>query len=282
MNHFHRFAATMTRADADGQDMPDRFKYLLVGLVLVRGLKHMRANAYPVALAILLIAVLALTASALCSKQQSPQALAGASNSSDISYSYKFENPRFHIRIIEIDLNSNGAGELRFTRGESDEVLDCKVKLLPATMSRIRELFDATGFMSSDSDYQDKKHQFPHMGWMTLAAKQGSYERKARFNYTANVQIKELEEIFRGIASQEIALFDIENAERYQPLDLPKQLEVLANDLGLERITEPERLLSALNEIANDDNQALIARNQARKLIEAIKKGKFKSPAKQK
>lgn len=242
----------------------------------------MRVNSYRVALAILLIAVFALTkltSSAVCSTQQS-QALAGASDSSDISYSYKFENPRFNIRIIEIDLNSSGAGELRFTRGESDEVLDCKVKLLPATISRIRELFDATGFLSSDNDYQDKKHQFPHMGWMTLAAKQGSNARKARFNYTTNIQIKELEEIFRGIASQEIALFDIENAERYQPLDLPKQLEVLANDLGLERITEPERLLSALNEIANDDTQALIARNQARKLVEAIKKGKFKSPVK--
>lgn len=272
----------MTGADADGQDMRDRFKYTHVWLVVVRGLKHMRVNLYPAALAILLIAAFALTtptASAVCSTQRSP-ALAGASDSRDISYSYKFENPRFHIRIIEIDLNSNGAGELRFTRGESDEVLDLKVKLLPATMSRIRELFDATGFLSSDGDYQDKKHQFPHMGWMTLAARQGSNERKARFNYTTNVQIKELEEIFRGIASQEIALFDIENAERYQPLDLPKQLEVLANDLGLDRITEPERLLSALNEIANDDTQALIARNQARKLVESIKKGKFKSPAK--
>lgn len=272
----------MAGADADGQDMRDRFKYLLVGLVVVRGLKHMRMNLYPVALAILLVAAFALTtptAGAVCSTQR-PPALAGASDSSDISYSYKFENPRFNIRIIEIDLNSNGAGELRFTRGESDEVLDLKVKLVPATMSRIRELFDATGFLSSDNDYQDKKHQFPHMGWMTLSAKQGSNERKARFNYTTNVQIKELQEIFRGIASQEIALFDIENAERYQPLDLPKQLEVLANDLRLERITEPERLLSALNEIANDDTQALIARNQARKLVEAIKTGKFKSPAK--
>jgi hypothetical protein len=262
--------------------MPDRFKYLLVGLVLVRGLKHMRVNIYAVALAILLIggfALTKLTASAVCSTQQS-QALARASDSSEISYSYKFENPRFHIRIIEIDLSSNGAGELRFIRGESDEVLDCKVKLLPATISRIRQLYNATGFLNSDGDYQDKKHQFPHMGWMTLAARQGSNERKARFNYTTNVQIKELEEIFRGIASQEIALFDIENAERYQPLDLPKQLEVLANDLGLERITEPERLLPALNEISNDDTQALIARNQARKLVEAIKKGKFKSPAK--
>lgn len=283
MNYYRGSTPTMTRADADGQDMRDRLKYLLVRLDLVQRLKHMLVKLLiPVSPAIMLIAGLALTnmAASPTSSMEQSQALAGASASSDISYSYKFENPRFHIRIIEIDLGSNGAGQLRFTRGESDEVLDCKVKLLPATISRIRDLFEATAFMSSDNDYQDKKHQFPHMGWMTLAARQGSNERKARFNYTTNVQIKELEEIFRGIASQEIALFDIENAERYQPLDLPKQLEVLANDLGLERITEPERLLSALSEIANDDTQALIARNQARKLVEEIKKGKFKSPAK--
>lgn len=206
------------------------------------------------------------------------QGLTGAPDSSEISYNYKFENPRFYIPLIEIDLGSKGIGKLRFRRGESDELLDLDVKLLPATISRIGELYKAAGFLGSDNDYQDKKHAFPHMGWITLGARHGSNDRKARFNYTTNVQIKELEEIFRGIASQEIALFDLENAERYQPLDLPKQLEILGHDLELERIAEPERLLTALNEIAGDDTQALIARNQARKLVESIKKGKFKSP----
>lgn len=273
----------MTRTDADGQDMPDRLKYLLVAFVPVRGLKHMRASLLTCAILILFLilgsGLTEPTASTTYSTQQS-QGLAGASDSSEISYTYKFENQRFHIPLIEIDLGSNGAGQLRFKRGESDEVLDLKVKLLPATISRIRELFGATRFIGTDTDYQDPKHQFQHMGWMTLGARQGANERKARFNYTTNVQIKELQEIFRGIASQEIALFDIENAERYQPLDLPKQLEILGNDLGLERITEPERLLTALNEIANDDTQALIARNQAKKLVDAIRKGKFKSPIK--
>ena len=243
----------------------------------------MRANCLTSVFLVLLLAVdsapAKLTAGRGDSTQQS-QGLAGATDSSEISYTYKFENPRFYIPLIEIDLGSNGTGQLRFKRGESDEVLDLKVKLLPPTISRIRELFDATRFLGSDTDYQDKKHAFPHMGWMTLGARQGAKERKVRFNYTTNVQIKELAEVFRGIASQEIALFDIDNAERYQPLDLPKQLEILANDLGLERITEPERLLTALNEIATDDTQALIARNLARKLVESIKKGKFKSPAK--
>src|SRR5204862_5137343 len=137
-------------------------------------------------------------------------------------------------------------------------------------------LFDGTSFLGSDADYQDKKHAFPHMGWMTLGARQGASERKTRFNYTTNEQIRELEEIFRGIASQEISLFDIENAERYQPLDVPKQLEMLENDLRLGRIAEPPRLLTALNEIAGDDSQPLIARNHAKRIIEAIKKGNFK------
>lgn len=196
-----------------------------------------------------------------------------------MSFTYKFENPRFYIRVIEIDLDSTGAGQLRFTRGESDEVLDCKVKLLPPTVVRIRQLFDRSGFLVSETDYQDKK-DFSHLGWVTLGARQGPRLRTARFNFTANLQIRELGDIFRGIASQEMALFDLENAERYQPLDVPKQLEILENELRLERIAEPERLLAALIETAGDDTQPLIARNQAKRIVEAIKKGKFKSPVK--
>src|SRR5258708_431477 len=175
----------MTRPDADGHDMRDRFKYLIVMFVPVRRLKDMRANRFTsVVLVLLLIASSALTkfaASTISSTEQS-QGLASASNAGEISYSYRFENPRFYIPKIEIDLGPNGAGQVRFTRGESDEVMDLKVKLLPATVSRIRELFEVTGFLGSDTDYQDKKNQFPHIGWMTLGARQGANERKVRFN----------------------------------------------------------------------------------------------------
>jgi hypothetical protein len=220
-----------------------------------------------------------LLAAAYAPARQKSQSLADGSAAREMSFSYRFENPRFDIRVIEIDLDSNGAGELRFTRGESDEILDCKLKLFPATISRIRGLFEVSGFFVSDAEYQDKR-DFSHMGWVTLRARQGTQERKTRFNYTTNIQMRELEEIFRAIATQEISLFDIDNAERYQPLDLPKQLETLENDLRLARIAEPERLLTALNEIAADDTQPLIARNHARKIVDAIKKGKFKSPVK--
>lgn len=202
-----------------------------------------------------------------------------ASGAGEMTFSYKYEGPRFYLSLIEIDLGSDGSGELRFKRGESDEVLDSKIKLLPATVARIKGLFEVSGFLTSETEYQSKK-DFSNLGWITLQARRGSSERKARFNYTANVQIEELASIFRGIATQEISLFDIDNAQQYQPLDLPKQLEMLENDLRLQRITEPERLLTPLKEIAGDDTQPLIARNQAKRIVEAIKKGKFKSTIK--
>jgi hypothetical protein len=232
----------------------------------------MRANHLRSCLVVLLLADCGLA-------HQKAQIVADGAAAGELTFSYKFENARFDIRLIEIDLNSNGTGALRFLRGTSDEILDCQVKLLPATIARIRNLFEVSGFLASDASVQDKR-DFSHLGWVTFVARQGARERKQRFNSTANVHLKELADIFRGIASQEISLFDMENAERYQPLDLPRQLETLENDLKLERMAEPERLLTALNEIVRDDIQPLIARNHAKRIIEDIKRGKFKSPVK--
>ena len=210
---------------------------------------------------------------------QNPQSSNGASAAAEMSFTYRFENPRFYLRKIEIDLSGDGLGELRFMRGESDELLDCKVRLLPGTITRIRSLFQSADFLDARAEYQDKT-DMSHLGWITLAAKQGARERSVRFNYTINAQMKELADIFRGIATQEISLFDIDNAQRYQPLDLPKQLETLERDLRLEWIAEPERILAVLNEMVADDTQPLIARNHAKRIVEAIKKGKYKSPMK--
>jgi hypothetical protein len=233
----------------------------------------MRASRFiPLAVVVALMGSLAVA-------RQNTQSIDGNSGAAEVSFSYRFENPRFYIRVIEIDIDSNGIGQLRFTRGESDEILDSKIKLLPATVSRIRTLFKVTGFLGSHDEYQAEK-DFSHLGWVTLTEKEGPRGRKTRFNYTKNAEMKELADIFRGIATQEMSLFDIENAERYQPLDLPKQLDLLENDLKLERISEPERLLAALTEIAADDTQPLIARNQAKRIVDQIRKGKYPSPVK--
>ena len=195
------------------------------------------------------------------------------------SFNYKFENPRFHIPLIEIDLASDGTGELRFKRGESDEIIDLKLKLLPATMERIRTLYGVTNFLKSKDEYQSKK-DFSNLGWVTLSAREGGLTREVRLNYSENRLIKELYDIFRAIATQQMHLFDIDNAEQYQPLDLPTQLSVLERDLELERVAEPEQMLTVLRNINSNDALPLIARNHAKRIAESIEKKKFKSPVK--
>jgi hypothetical protein len=195
------------------------------------------------------------------------------------SYGYRFENARFHVPLIEIDLTSDGTGELRFKRGESDEIIDLKLKLLPATFERIRRLYSETGFLASNEEYQAKR-DFSNLGWVTLSAREGALAREVRFNHTENMRIKELYDIFRAIATQQMHLFDLDIAEQYQPLDLPTQLTVLERDLELERIAEPEQMLKALRDISSNDSLPLIARNHAKRIADNIEKKKFKSPIK--
>jgi hypothetical protein len=203
----------------------------------------------------------------------------GVAERSEIRFGYKFENPRFYISVIEIELSAQGVGEARIKRGESDESIDLKLKLLPATIGRIRTLFSESSFLTSQEDYQNKK-DFSHLGWVTLTARDGEQSRTARFNYTLRAEIRELSEIFRGLATQEIHVLDLETAQQYQPLDLPRQLESLSDDIRLERITEPERLLAPLRDIAASDTLPLIARNTAKRIAMDIEKGKFKTPMK--
>jgi hypothetical protein len=227
----------------------------------------------------LLAALLILSFGRAAVRGQEHASGAASAAGAAMSFAYKFENSRFYIPVIEVDLGPDGTGEVRFKRGESDEVIDLKLRVAPQTMARIRQLVASTDFIASEEDYQSKK-DFSHMGWMTLAARLGGRERTARFNYTHNIEIKELSEIFHGLATQEIHLFDIENARQYQPLDLPKQIEVLENSLRLGRLTEPERVLGTLEDVAGDNTLLLIARNHAGRIIKEIKKGKYKGPIK--
>ncbi|HKV40406.1 MAG TPA: hypothetical protein VJX67_14430 [Blastocatellia bacterium] len=204
---------------------------------------------------------------------------AGSAEVAPLSFKYKFENVRFYVPLIEIELAGDGTGAVHFKEGESDDVIDRQVKLLPATVQTITDLVKRCSFLSSSEDYQDKK-DFSHLGWMTITVSQGASHRTVRFNYTINREMKQLAEIFRAIGDQAIDLFDMDVAIQHEPLDLPHRLEALEDDLSLGRLAEPEQLIPALRAMSEDDTNPLIARNQAKRIIAAIQKGKYKSPVK--
>src|ERR1044071_1180265 len=134
---------------------------------------------------------------------QASQEVSESARPSAAGFAYKFENARFYVPLMEIDLTPDGVGELRFKRGTTDEIIDLKLKLLPETMTRIRGLYDGISFLDSTEEYQAKK-DFSHLGWMTIQASDGRRERKVRFNNTNNKLMKDLADLFRSIATQQM------------------------------------------------------------------------------
>ncbi|MEW6733576.1 MAG: hypothetical protein AB1489_19765 [Acidobacteriota bacterium] len=184
-------------------------------------------------------------------------------------YTYRFESPRFDITFSEIKVMANGEGQLRYKKRDEDEEILIKMKLLPATVGRLGELFETLRFLDSNESYQTDK-QFPHLGTITLGLRAQGRAREVHFNYTENRTASQLVELFRAIENQQRRYEDMTLARRHTPLDLPRQLKNLEAELKKDRLAEPSQFLPLLKEITLDDSLPLIARNAADRLAKQI------------
>lgn len=206
--------------------------------------------------------------------QQVAKAINGASGNNNASarYHYLFENPRFTTPLQEIDFDSQGRGEYRFKKKDQDEMV-LKLDLSAALVSQIRLLFDDLNFLASAEEYQHKK-DFSHLGNMTITLSRDGRERTVKFNYTENQSLNRLAELFRGIATQETRMFELEAIRANDAISTPAQLRMLESELKSKHIADPDRFSPVLEEIKLDEGVPLIARNHAERLLQMIKKGK--------
>jgi len=187
-------------------------------------------------------------------------------------YHYLFENERFVTPRIEVSFSADGQGQFRFTRKEGGEIVN-DLKVSTPVVSQVRALLDELRFLESTESYQHKK-DFSHLGRVTISQSRDGRTRSASFNYTDNPTMNRLVEIFRGIATQETRVFEIETVRATDPISTPGQLRMLENELHSKQIADPQRLVALLQEIKTDESVPLIARNHAERLLKEIKKGK--------
>ncbi|MFL6468318.1 MAG: hypothetical protein ACJ72Z_10215, partial [Pyrinomonadaceae bacterium] len=93
-------------------------------------------------------------------------------------------------------------------------------------------------------------------------------------NYTTNKNAKVLVDEYRKLSNQAIWIFDMTLARENQPLDGPKQMEVLEAYIKRGEISDPEQMLPLLRELTDDERLPLIARNHATRLIKQLDKAK--------
>lgn len=205
------------------------------------------------------------------------QATGGARDSRDADanltrFHYTFVNDRFTIPRIEVEFDGTGAGQYSYKRKDADEITN-KLTVSPALLGQIRALLIELNFLDSKEEYQHKK-DFSHLGTMTISYTHKGRAREVSFNYTENQPLSRLAEIFRGIANQEMVVFELENTRQTDPISTPAQMRALENELRGKRLADPPRLLPLLKDIKQDEGIPLIARNHAERLIQFIQKGK--------
>jgi hypothetical protein len=198
-------------------------------------------------------------------KADAPAAAAGA------RYSYEFNQPNFNIRRVVIEHDAAGRGRVSFARKDSEELFTDPLQISPAALARILAAWEGLRFLDSDASYQDEK-QFPHLGTMTLAMKDGARERKAEFNWTHDAQAAALVKEYRGIGEQQLFIFDVTLARQYQPSDTVKIFKRLESLLKRDELSDTAPLIPVLRDLSTDERIPLMARNHATRLLKKIEK----------
>ena len=183
-------------------------------------------------------------------------------------YYYRFANPKFLISKLEIEFDGTGQGTIKFSEQDHDDV-ENKFTLNSTTVASFAAAFDEMDFLKKKEKFQTPK-DYSHMGTATVKFRRGDEEYETTFNYTESKQMMDLWAKFRSVENQEYALFKLDVALHYQPLDTPAQLKWIEGLLKDKKIAEPQKFLPVLSQIASSDQMLTIARNQAKKMIELI------------
>ena len=130
---------------------------------------------------------------------------------------------------------------------------------------------DSVDFLGSTESYQSKSDH-SNLGTITVAASRNGASREASFNFSSNREVWSVATTLRGIASREIYAFDLETAQRYQPLQVPALLDELKKEVSGDRISDASALLPLLRNIAEDYALPVIAQNRAKELADLIEK----------
>ena len=190
------------------------------------------------------------------------------------NYYYEFTQKEFIVRHIVIEHDENGKGKITFEKKDFDESITDPIQLSPASLEKIKALFQTLNFVESTEAYQSAERDYAHLGTMKIRRKMDGKERAVTFNWTENKDARALADEYRKIAQQYVWQFDMSVARENQPLEAPGLMDALDGYLRRNEISDPPQMVPLLKELSNDERIPLIARNRATKIIKQIEKPK--------
>lgn len=191
---------------------------------------------------------------------------ASAASGPTITYRKVFKTsfPEF----VEIKLNQQGVGtsDLRqLDEDPSPQPFEISAPLAQRIFVLAAKLHN---FQGVDLEVH---RRLANLGEKTLIYESGGETHETKFNYTLDESAAQLVNIFEGLARQSTDLSDLVRTMRYDRLGVNDVLQTIDADFDHKLIPEPERLLSALDQLAGDDKFIDIARQRARALAARIR-----------
>ena len=167
---------------------------------------------------------------------------------------------------IKVSQNGRATYDIRQLDEESEPVA---FQINAPLAQRIFDLASKLhNFQGADLDIH---RRIANLGEKTFQYTKGSEIHEVKFNYTLDDSATQLLNIFEGLARQESDLSNLQRVMRYDHLGVNDALVQIETDYNSKTFPEPERLLSALDQVSADDKFIDIARQRARTLASRIR-----------
>jgi hypothetical protein len=177
---------------------------------------------------------------------------------------FKSSQPEF----VEIKVRENGAATYDIRSLSEDPDAQPFEVSAPLTAKIFQLSAQLKNFRGLDLD---TKRRIANLGEKTFRFERGSDSSEVKFNYTIDATANQLLMIFEGLSRQQDHLRTLLHRMKYDRLGVNNALMNFETDLNHKILPEPERLLPALQQIANDPRFVEIARQRSRALIERIR-----------
>jgi hypothetical protein len=151
--------------------------------------------------------------------------------------------------------------------GERDDDYELEFNVSPVSRDRIFILAKQAGYFDGDFDYH--KHAVASTGKKTLSYVDAVHQFQTKYDYSENPTIAELTSLFSGISNTIEYGRRLQFKRRFDKLGLEAELKGMEHMAENKSLAELQLIAPLLENIANDTSVLHIARQRARRLLEA-------------
>jgi len=172
---------------------------------------------------------------------------------------------------FSVSVNTDGSGV--YEGGKIKEVRERRpLRLSPATTRKLFGLAaEVDDFRSLDADSHKK---VANLGLKTLTYESTGEKHQVEFNFTQQKTVRDLMDLFEGVAAVEEAVTQLEYAIKYDPLSLPQQLLDIQIALNHNEMVDPELMVPSLEQISSNGRFLHLAQVRAQDILSRVGPGR--------